>query len=92
MGGKESAKQSRALQLRWRAKHPDRWRRMRAAQKRRYYRQFQIRGPRRCRPWTPDEDCLITAKSRPTDLKLSKTLGRSLQAIQQRRLVLRISA
>lgn len=91
MGGKESAsaKESRARQLRWRTQYPDRWKRMRAAQKRRYYRQFQIRGPRRCRPWTTAEDARITAERRPTDRKLSKILGRSVQAIQQRRSGLR---
>jgi len=40
MSEKESAMKSRARHLRWRAKHPKKWQAMRAAQKRRYYRQF----------------------------------------------------
>jgi hypothetical protein len=35
--------------------------------------------------WTPVEDARITAEDRPTDRKLSRALGRSVQAIQQRR-------
>jgi hypothetical protein len=35
--------------------------------------------------WTKVEDARITAEVRPTDRKLSKALGRSVQAIQQRR-------
>ena len=84
MGGKESAKNSRARQLRWRAKHPEKWGVMRAAQKRRYYRQFQRSGLQKRRLWVK-EDARIIAKRRPADRKLSKALGRSLQAIQQRR-------
>jgi hypothetical protein len=33
----------------------------------------------------PQTMVMITAKDRPTDRKLSKALGRSVQAIQQRR-------
>ncbi len=40
------------------------------------------------RRWTPVEDARITAEDRLTDRKLSKALGRSAQAIQQRRYVL----
>lgn len=58
---------------------------MRAARQRRHYRQFQPIGPKRRRLWTPEGDARITAKVRPTDRKLSKTLGRSVQAIQRRR-------
>lgn len=85
-GGKENPKKSRARHLRWRARHPEKWRAMRAAQKRRYYHQFQRPGPRRRKLWTPAEDERITAKNGPTDRKLSKSLRRSVQAIQQRRL------
>src|SRR5579862_9544161 len=85
MGRVEDAKKSRARHLRWRAKHPDKWRKMRAAQQLRYYAQFQIKGPRRRKLWTREEDARITAKNRPTDRKLSKLLRRSVQAIQRRR-------
>jgi hypothetical protein len=59
--------------------------RLRAGQKVRYYRQFQTNIRHKGRRWTPLEDARITAKHRPTDRKLSKALGRSVQAIQQRR-------
>jgi len=58
---------------------------MRAAQKRRYYRQFQLTGLHKRKLWTPAEDAQITAKNSPTDRRLSKALSRSVQAIQQRR-------
>ena len=86
MGRKEDPKKSRARHLRWRAKHPEKWRAMRAAQQRRYYAQFRLKGPRRRKLWTPKEDARITAKNRPTDRKLSKALRRSVQAIQRRRM------
>jgi len=63
---------------------------MRAAQKRRYYQQFQKNNRRRRKRWTPVEDARITAPDRPTDRKLSKALGRSVQTIQQRRSNLRL--
>lgn len=81
--GAENPKKSSARHLRWRARHPEKRRAMRAAQKRRYYHQFQrAPGPRRRKLWTPGEDARITAKNRPTDRKLSKALRRSTQAIQ----------
>ena len=46
LNGLYDAKKSRARHLRWRAKHPEKWRAMRAAQKRRYYLQFRPNGPR----------------------------------------------
>jgi hypothetical protein len=58
---------------------------MRSGQKRRYYRQSQNNDRRKGRRWTPTEDARITAESRPSDRRLSKSLGRSMQAIQQRR-------
>jgi hypothetical protein len=58
---------------------------MRAAQKRRYYEQSQRDNRRKGLRWTETEDARIAAKDRPTDRKLSKALGRSVQAIQQRR-------
>ena len=85
MDRKEDAKKSRARHLRWRAKNPEKWKAMRAAQQRRYYAQTQRRGPRKRRLWTPADDAKITAKRRPTDRKLSKLLRRSIQAIHRRR-------
>jgi hypothetical protein len=40
------------------------------------------------RRWIPVEDAGISSKYRPTDSKLSKALGRSVQAIQQQRYLL----
>jgi hypothetical protein len=86
MGGRESAKAVRERQLRWRKQNRQAWRRMRAAQKRRYYQQSQTNNRRKGKRWTPAEDARITATDRPTDRKLSKAMGRSVQTIQQRRL------
>jgi len=85
MAGKEDAKKSRARHLRWRAKNPEKWRAMRAAQQKRYYAQFRLPGPRKRRLWTPADDAKITAKRRPTDRKLSKLLRRSIQATSTQR-------
>jgi hypothetical protein len=85
LGGGESAKTVRKRRLRWKKQNPKAWRRSRAKQKLRYYRQFQKNTRHKGMRWTPVEDARITAKDRPTDRKLSKALGRSVQAIQQRR-------
>jgi hypothetical protein len=88
MGGRESADVLRKRQLRWREQNRKAWRQLRAAQKRRYY--AQSKGNSRCKGkrWTTVEDARITAKDRPPDRKLSKSMGRSMQAIQQRRWLL----
>jgi hypothetical protein len=88
MGGRESAETVRKRQLRCREQHRKAWRRTRAGQKLRYYRQFQKNIQHKARRWTPAEDAQITAEDRPTDSKLSRALGRSVQAIQQRRYLL----
>lgn len=85
MGGRESAETVRNRQKRWRKQNREASRLMRAKQKLRYYRQFQSNDRRKKRRWTKAEDTRITAKHRPTDRALSKSLGRSVQAIQQRR-------
>jgi len=82
----ENVKLSRERHLRWREKHREAWRRMRYKQKRRYFKQFQKNDRRRKKRWTAVEETRITAKDRPTDRKLSKALGRSVQAIQQHRI------
>jgi hypothetical protein len=84
VGGRESSEVVRQRQLRWK-EHRKAWRQMRAAQKRRYYQQSQKNDRRKGLRWTEAEDARITAKDRPTDRKLSKALGRSMQSIQQRR-------
>jgi hypothetical protein len=66
---------------RWRAKHPE----VKSAERLRYYRQFQKNNRRKGRRWTDAEDKKITARNAPSDSKLSARLGRSVQAIQQRR-------
>jgi len=88
LNGRESAEVVRKRQLLWRAQNPDAWRRNRAGQRVRYYRQFQKNIRHKGRRWTPVEGERITAEDRPTDRKLSKSLGRSVQAIQQRRYLL----
>ena len=74
----------RKRQLLWKKQNPKAWLRLRAGQKARYYRQFQKNIRHKGERWTPVEDARITAKG-PTDRKLSKSLGRSVQPIQQRR-------
>ena len=71
---------------RWRLQNPEASRR----EKLRYYRQFQENNRRRLRPWTEEEMKLITARRRPSDRELSEKMGRSVQAIQQKRLDMRI--
>ena len=88
MGGRESAETVRKRQLRWREQNRKAWRRNRAGQKRRYFRQFQTNIRHKGRRRTPVEDAGITAEDRPTDRKLGKSLGRSVQAIPQRRYLL----
>src|ERR1022692_3435722 len=89
LGGRESAETVRKRQLRWREQNRKAWRLNRAKQKARYYQQFQKNTRQKGRRWTPVEDARLTAKDRPTDdRKLSKALGRSVQAIQQRRYLL----
>jgi len=85
MGGRESAKAIRERQLRWRDENRAKWRRLRARQKRRYYAHSKKNNRNKGRRWTPPEDARITAKDRPNDRELSKSMGRSMQAIQQRR-------
>jgi|SRR5579863_2689811 len=70
---------------RWRAKHPE----VKAAERLRYYRQFQKNDKRKGKRWTEAEDKKITARNAPADSKLSARLGRSVQAIQQRRSALK---
>jgi hypothetical protein len=71
---------------RWREEHPE----AKAAERLRYYRQFQKNNRRKWKRWTEKEDEKITARKRPPDSKLSKQLGRSVQAIQQRRSSLQV--
>jgi len=74
-----------AAKKRWRKKHPE----AKAAERLRYYRKFQQNNKRKWKPWTEKEDEKITARNKPPDSKLSRQLGRSVQAIQQRRSWLR---
>lgn len=85
MGGRESAEVVRKRQLRWREEHRKEWRQLRAGQKRRYYEKSKKNNRNKGKRWTRIEDTRITAKDRPPDRKLSKAMGRSMQAIQQRR-------
>jgi hypothetical protein len=65
----------------WREKHPE----VKAAERLRYYRQFQTNNKRKGKRWTKEEDREIMARNAPADSVLSARLGRSVQAIQQRR-------
>jgi hypothetical protein len=69
----------------WRSTH----REAKAEERLRYYRQFQKNNKRKWKKWAEEEDRRITAKNKPPDSKLSLQLGRSVQAIQQRRSELR---
>jgi hypothetical protein len=73
-------------QRRWRARHPE----VKAAERLRYYRQFQKNNRRKWKKWTETEDKKITADNASPDSKLSAQLGRSIQAIQQRRSYLKV--
>jgi hypothetical protein len=85
VGGRESAETVRKRKLRWREQNRKAWGRNRARQKCRYYRQFQKNTRRKGKRWTTVEDTRITAENRPTDRKLRRAIGCSVQAIQQRR-------
>ena len=85
----EEAKESRVRHLRWRAANPGNWKRMRKAQKARYYAATRKNNRRRGKYWTPSEDRMIVARCRPSDRELSAKLGRSMQAIYRRRSKLR---
>jgi hypothetical protein len=85
----EDPKNSRARHLRWREANPDKWKRMRRLQKKRYYARTRKNNRRRFKKWTADEDRKIIAKHRPTDRELSAKLGRSMQSIYRRRSLLR---
>jgi hypothetical protein len=66
---------------RWRAAHPE-WK---TRERLRYYRQFQLNNKHKGKPWTERELDRIIAPNSPPDSKLSKQLGRSVQAIQMQR-------
>jgi hypothetical protein len=70
-----------ARSKRWQSKH----RELRAKERLRYYRQFQKNNKRSGKKWTEEEDRKVTAMNKLPDSKLSVLLGRSVQAIQQRR-------
>jgi hypothetical protein len=70
---------------RWRNRPPE----VKAKERLRYYRQFQKNNRRKWKKWTEEEDKKITARNKRPDSKLSVLLGRSVQAIQQRRSCLR---
>jgi hypothetical protein len=75
LGGPGRAEVVRERQLRWRDENRVAWTELRAGQKRRYYGQSKKNNRRKWQRWTPVEDASITAKDRPTDGKLSKSLG-----------------
>jgi hypothetical protein len=74
LGGRESAEVVRKRQLLWREQNPEAWRRLRAGQKVRYYRQFQTNIRHKGKRWTPVEGARITAEDYPGDRKLSKSI------------------
>lgn len=64
----------------WRKRNP----KMRAVGKKRHYQQTQNAKNGYAR-WTDEHTSMITADDRPSDRELSKILGRSMQAIQSKR-------
>lgn len=69
----------------WRKLHPEKWRRLRKEN----YARGRINCYRRRAPWSNEEDLRITAPDRPSDRELALELGRSVQAIQVRRVLVR---
>lgn len=66
---------------RWRLNNPKKW----AAQKKRNYEQGKPHTAKLRRPWSEDDDHIITSLCRPEDRELAKQLNRSVQSIQGRR-------
>ena len=69
---------------RWRKKHPLQLQ----AMKQRYYRQFEADAYNKMQVWTIADIDLITQK-RTSDRHLAKQIGRSVKAIQIKRLCVR---
>ncbi len=80
-----SPAQLEAMRL-WRKRNPEKQYRSKLAN----YRQTQG-APNTGSLWTEREDRSITSPERPCDRELSKLLGRSMKAIQNRRSVLKKS-
>lgn len=78
---------SKAYNPQWRKRHPDRWRELR----KKNYARGRVGCYRHKARWSMKEDSQILAKGRPPDRVLAQLLGRSVQAIQGRRVVLRRS-
>lgn len=70
----------------WRAANPQRARSYKSL----YYRRGAMNGQNAGAPWSSEHDALIMAEGRPTDLELTKQLGRTLRGIEVRRRRLRL--
>lgn len=81
----ENAKKSGVRHLRWRAANPEKWRCMRATQKKKCYGRTRKNIGVAVRLWIRDGDRQIRAKRRPADRELSRRLVRCMQTIYQRR-------
>ncbi len=66
---------------RWRINNPEKW----AAQKKRNYRKGKPSTASIRRPWTDEEDILVTSLNRIEDRELALEINRSVQSIQARR-------
>lgn len=76
--------QKYAYNKRWRKKHPEVW----VKGKKQYYQRFQ-NAKHSHEGWSDEDEDAIMASDRPLDRELSKKLGRSIQAIQGRRCLLK---
>ena len=65
----------------WRKKHPHQWQ----ATKRRYYNQFEAAANNKHQRWTVNDVALVIQK-KESDRTIAKLIGRSVKAIQIKRL------
>lgn len=70
-----------ATNKRWRLRHPGKWKRW----KRKYYGKHAINCPNKNRAWSEYEIALIVSEDRFPDSFISKLLGRSVRAVQQKK-------
>lgn len=76
------AKNGYAAHKKWRKGHPE----TRNAGRKRHYEQSRPGARNSKERWTTEHDALIIADGRPSDRQLAAQLGRSMQAIQIRRM------
>jgi hypothetical protein len=94
MGGRGNPETNRARIRRYKARmrRKPAWRRKKQKENLTYFRRFQANNGNKFKRWLASEDSAITATNKPPDSLLSKRLGRSVQAIQMRRYLIRKAA